>query len=89
MVGPTGAGKTTLVNLLTGLYDVNQGSILIDGIDIRRLARESLREMIAVVPQQVFLFDTTIRENIRYGNPEATDIEVEKVARQINAHEFI
>ncbi len=89
LVGPTGAGKTTLVNLLTRLYEVNKGSISIDGIDLRNLAVNSLREIIAVVPQQVFLFDRSIRENIRYGKPDAADKEVERAARRVNAHEFI
>lgn len=89
IVGLTGAGKTTFVNLLTRLYDVNSGNIEIDGIDLRDLSFKDLRKIIAVVPQNVFLFDTTIRENIRYGNPLATDEEVEETAKKVKAHEFI
>jgi len=89
MVGPTGAGKTTIVNLLTRLYDVDHGQILVDGIDLRKYKIKSLREHIAVVPQNVFLFDTTIKENIRFGDPEATDKEVKEVAKKVHAHDFI
>ena len=89
LVGPTGAGKTTLVNLLTRLYDVKEGSILIDSTDIRDLSLNSLRSLISVVPQNIFLFDTTVKENIRYGNPDATDEEVVTAAQQVNAHDFI
>jgi ABC-type multidrug transport system fused ATPase/permease subunit len=89
IVGSTGAGKTTFVNLLTRLYDVNSGSIKIDDIDLRDFSFKDLRKIIAVVPQNVFLFDTTIRENIRYGNPLATDEEVEETAKKVKAHEFI
>ena len=89
LVGPTGAGKTTITNLLTRLYDVDQGTVGIDGIDVRDLASSSIRQVVAVVPQTVFLFETSIRENIRYGKPQATDEEVEQAARRIHAHDFI
>ncbi len=89
LVGATGAGKTTLVNLLTRLYDVDSGRIMIDGADIRNMPNPVLRNTIGVVPQDVFLFDTTVRENIRYGRPGADDAEVEAAAGQLSAHEFI
>ncbi len=89
LVGPTGAGKTTLVNLLTGLYDVDQGSILIDGIDLPKISNDYLRNIISVVPQNVFLFNTSIRENIRYGKLDAAEEQIEMIARQVNAHDFI
>ncbi|MFW5788205.1 MAG: ABC transporter ATP-binding protein [Halanaerobiales bacterium] len=89
LVGPTGAGKTTIVNLLTRLYDVDQGQILIDGVDVRELSFEFLRKNISVVSQDVFLFDTSIKNNIRYGKPEAEEKEIIEVARQIQAHGFI
>lgn len=89
LVGPTGAGKTTIVNLLTRLYDVDDGKILIDGIDLRNLSFDFLRKTIAVVPQDVFLFDTSIKNNIAYGKPNATEEEIKEVARQVQAHDFI
>ena len=89
LVGPTGAGKTTIVNLLTRLYDVDKGQILIDEIDLRELSFKFLRKTIAVVPQDVFLFDTSIKNNIRYGKPGAEEKEIKEVARQIQAHGFI
>ncbi len=89
LVGPTGAGKTTIVNLLTRLYDVDEGRILLDGIDLRQFSFSSLRNIISIVPQDIFLFDTSIKENIRYGRPEATDEEVVKAAKQVQADEFI
>ncbi|MFP4176322.1 MAG: ABC transporter ATP-binding protein [Planctomycetota bacterium] len=89
LVGPTGAGKTTIVNLLTRLYDVDEGRILLDGVDIRDIPPDVLRSEVGVVPQDVFLFDTTLKENIRYGRPDAADEEVERVARELYAHEFI
>ncbi len=89
LVGPTGAGKTTVVNLLARLYDTDEGSVRIDGIDVTQLAFDDLRSVISVVPQDVFLFDASIRENIRYGCPTATDEEVEEAARRVHAHDFI
>mgnify|MGYP001337977903 CR=1 FL=1 len=89
LVGPTGAGKTTIINLLSRFYEVQKGAILIDGRDVRSISRESLREQLGFVLQDVFLFEGTIRENIRYGRLDATDEEVEEAAMQANADEFI
>ena len=89
LVGPTGAGKSTLARLLTRLYDVGQGAVQIDGVDVRQIASADLRRLVTLVPQDVFLFADTIRENIRYGDPQASDAEVEAVARRAQAHEFI
>jgi ATP-binding cassette subfamily B protein len=89
LVGPTGAGKTTIVQLLARFYEPDSGRILIDGRDIRGITRESLRKSMGFVPQDVFLFEGTIRENIRYGRLDATDEEVEQAAREANAHRFI
>lgn len=88
-VGSTGAGKTTVTNLLNRFYDIQEGSITIDGIDIRNYKRESLRSNIAMVLQDTHLFTGTVRENIRYGRPDATDEEVEQAARTASAHSFI
>ena len=89
LVGASGAGKSTIANLLVRLYDVTGGRILIDGIDVRRYRRESLRRAIGVVFQNSLLFGTTVRENIAYGKADATDQEIEEAARQAHAHEFI
>lgn len=89
LVGPTGAGKTTIVQLLARFYEPDSGRILIDGRDIRGITRKSLRKAMGFVPQDVFLFEGTIRENIRYGRLDATDEEVEQAAREANAHRFI
>ncbi|MCS7289586.1 MAG: ABC transporter ATP-binding protein/permease [Roseiflexus sp.] len=89
LVGPTGAGKTTLVNLIGRFYDVSAGAVLIDGIDVRKVTRASLRSQMGVVLQDSFLFSGTIADNIRYGRLDATDAEVEEAARAANAHEFI
>ena len=89
LVGPTGAGKSTLVSLLQRFYDPQEGSILLDGIDLRRLTLASLRGCISIVPQESVLFQTTIRENIAYGRPEATMEEILAAAQAANAHEFI
>lgn len=89
VVGPSGAGKTTLINLIPRFFDPQQGRILIDGIDLRTIQKRSLREQIAIVPQDVHLFGTSIGENIRYGRLEASDHEVEQAARDANAWEFI
>ena len=88
-VGSTGAGKTTITNLLNRFYDIQQGSILIDGIDIRDYKRDELRKNIAMVLQDTHLFTGTIRENIRYGRLDATDEEVVEAAKTASAHSFI
>lgn len=89
LVGPSGAGKSTLVNLLLHFYDPGRGRILIDGQDIAHVTQESLRTQIAMVTQDTSLLHRSIRENISYGRPEATDAMVEAAARQAEAHEFI
>ncbi|MBB3908050.1 ATP-binding cassette subfamily B protein [Anoxybacillus rupiensis] len=89
LVGPTGVGKTTIIQLLMRFYDPDHGQILIDGIDTRRVKRSSLRSHMAFVLQDPFLFQGTIRENIRYGRLEATDEEVVEAAKWANAHSFI
>lgn len=89
LVGPTGAGKTTIINLLTRFYDIDSGIITIDGVDIRRYEKESLRSQIGIVLQDSFLFGGTVRDNIRYGRLSATDAEVESAATMANAHAFI
>ncbi|GGJ12573.1 multidrug ABC transporter ATP-binding protein [Alicyclobacillus cellulosilyticus] len=89
LVGPTGAGKTTMVSLLTRFYDADQGAIYIDGIDIRRFDKEALRRQLGIVLQEAYLFSGTIRENIRFGRLDATDEEVEAAARLANADHFI
>lgn len=89
LVGASGAGKSSLVNLLPRIFDVTQGSIRIDGNDIRELSLEDLRRQIAVVSQEVFLFNDTIEENIRCGKLSATDEEIREAARRAHATEFI
>lgn len=88
-VGPSGGGKTTLVSLIPRFYDVTSGSVLIDGIDIRKLKLKSLMEQIAMVDQETFLFNDTIANNIRYGKPDATLEEVYAAAQAAFAHDFI
>ncbi|MBP5660775.1 MAG: ABC transporter ATP-binding protein, partial [Lachnospiraceae bacterium] len=89
LVGSTGAGKTTVTNLITRFYDIDEGSITIDGIDIRDFKRDYLRRNIAMVLQDTHLFSGTVRENIRYGRLDATDEEVVEAAKLASAHSFI
>jgi subfamily B ATP-binding cassette protein MsbA len=89
LVGPSGAGKTTLVNLIPRFYDVTAGCVTIDGHDICQVTLDSLRRQIGIVPQETALFSDTIGENIRYGKLEATQAEIEAAARAANAHDFI
>ncbi|MBD1222338.1 ABC transporter ATP-binding protein [Virgibacillus halodenitrificans] len=88
-VGPSGAGKTTICSLIPRFYDVESGSITIDGIDLRDMTKESLRKQIGIVQQDVFLFTGTLKENIAYGNRDATDEEIKHAARQAHMEEFI
>lgn len=89
LVGQTGAGKSTIVNLVARFYDVTGGSLRIDGIDVRDIKLECLRSQIGWVPQDAFLFSGTVRENLRFGRLDATDAEIEAAAKAIGAHEFI
>ncbi len=89
VVGPTGCGKTTLINLIMRFYDVNKGAILLDQIDLRQLTRESLRDQIGMVLQETWLKHATVRDNIRFGMPNATDEEVIAAAKAAHAHSFI
>lgn len=89
LVGPTGAGKTTIVNLLTGFYEIEDGEILIDGVNIVDYKRDSLRRIFGMVLQDTYLFSGSIKENIRYGNLDAKDDEIEKAAIFARADDFI
>jgi ATP-binding cassette subfamily B protein len=89
LVGPTGAGKTTIINLLSRFYDVDDGSICIDGQDIRQVEQASIRKQLGIVLQDTFLFSSTVMENIRYGRLDATDEEVAAAAKLANADWFI
>jgi subfamily B ATP-binding cassette protein MsbA len=89
IVGPSGAGKTTLMNLILRFYDPTQGTVLIDGTDIRDTTFLSLRRQMAIVTQETILFNDTIRNNIRYGSMDASDAQVEEAARRAHAHDFI
>ena len=89
IVGPSGSGKSTLLNLILRLYVPDEGRVTIDGIDVRKVARESLRQCMAVVFQENMLFNMSIRENIRLGKQDATDGEVEQAARKAEIHRYI
>ena len=89
LVGPTGAGKSTIVNLLSRFYNVDSGTIYIDGVDISKVSLYSLRRQIGVMMQDSFIFSGTIIDNIRYGRPDATDEQCIEAAKMVNAHEFI
>ena len=89
IVGPTGCGKTTMINLLMRFYDVNAGKITVDGKDIRSVTRDSLRGAFGMVLQDTWLFRGTVRENIAYGVPDATDEEIREAAKKAHAHSFI
>lgn len=89
IVGPTGAGKTTLVGLIPRFYEVDSGQVSIDGFDVLRVTQYSLRSQMGVVTQEPFLFSGTIKDNIRYGKLDATDVEIEAAAIAANAHDFI
>jgi ATP-binding cassette subfamily B protein len=89
LVGPSGAGKSTIINLIPRFYDPAEGEILIDGQNIADVTKSSLRHQLAYVSQQPYMFEGSIRDNIRYGRPDATDEEVEEAAKLAHAHEFI
>lgn len=89
LVGPSGSGKTTLCSLIPRFYDVDQGSVLVDGQDVRNLKLRSLRQAIGLVSQEVYLFSGTIAQNIRYGKPDATEDEIVEAAKKANIHDFI
>jgi ATP-binding cassette subfamily B protein/subfamily B ATP-binding cassette protein MsbA len=89
IVGATGAGKTTLVNLVPRFFDPWEGSVRIDGLDVRDVSLRSLRRQVALVLQEPFLFPLSVAENIAFGRPDATRPEIEAAARAANAHEFI
>jgi ATP-binding cassette subfamily B protein len=89
LVGETGAGKSTIVKLIARFYDPTAGQVTIDGVDLRDVDLGMFRRQLGVVPQEAFLFTGTIRDNIAYGRPDATDAEVEAAARAVGAHDFV
>ena len=89
LVGPTGAGKTTVLSLLMRFYDVTRGRVLLDGVDVRDMSLDTLSRQISIVPQEPYLFSGTIRDNIRYNRVDATDEEVVRAAKAVGAHDFI
>ncbi len=89
LVGPTGAGKTTIAGLIARFYDATEGEVRIDGIDVRSVTQQSLRSQMGLVPQDPFLFTGSVRDNIRFSQPEKSDADVEEAARYANAHDFI
>jgi ATP-binding cassette subfamily B protein/subfamily B ATP-binding cassette protein MsbA len=89
LVGPTGVGKSTLVSLIPRFYDVTSGQICLDGQNLHTYTLDSLRQQISIVLQDVFLFYGTVRDNLLFGKPEASDLEIEAAAKTANAHDFI
>src|SRR6185295_5978582 len=89
LVGRSGAGKTTVTDLVARFHDPTDGRITVNGTDVRGFRLKSYRGLLAIVQQEVFLFDGSVRENIAYGRYDATDEEIEDAARRANAHEFI
>jgi len=89
LVGATGAGKTTILQLIARFYEVSKGEVLFDGVNVQQIERQALRSQMAFVLQDPFLFEATVRENIRYGRLDASDEEIEEAARRANAHDFI
>jgi len=89
ILGATGSGKSTLINLIPRFYDVSAGRVLVDGMDVRQISQDSLLAQVGSVPQETILFSGTVRDNIRYGRPEASDEEVEAAAKAAQAHDFI
>jgi ATP-binding cassette, subfamily B, multidrug efflux pump len=89
ILGRTGSGKSTMINLIPRFYDVHEGRVTVDGYDMRDVTLASLRSQVGIVLQETVLFSGTIRENIPYGRPTASDAEIEEVARRAQAHEFI
>ena len=89
LVGETGAGKSTIAKLIARFYDVDTGRVLLDGVDVRSLTDRELRRNVVMLTQEVFLFSTSIAENIRLGNPQATDDQVRQAAQAVGADEFI
>jgi ATP-binding cassette, subfamily B, bacterial len=89
LVGRSGAGKTTVTDLVARFHDPTRGRVLVNGIDIRDFRRRTYRDLLAIVQQDVFLFDGSVRDNIAYGRHDASDAEIEDAARRANAHEFI
>src|SRR5207302_6830567 len=89
LVGATGAGKSTFAKLVARFHDPTSGRILVDGHDLREVSERSLRSQLGVVPQEGFLFSGTVRENIAFGRPDASEDEIREAARAVGAHEFI
>ena len=89
LVGETGAGKSTLVKLAARFYDPTAGTVAVDGIDLRTIDLGTFRRQLGIVPQEAFLFTGTVRDNIAYGRPDASDAEVEAAARAVGAHDFV
>ncbi len=89
LVGPTGAGKSTIVNLISRFYDANEGEVLLDGYNVKDVTVESLRQQMGIMTQENFIFSGTVKDNIRYGKLDATDEEIIEAAKSVNAHNFI